>query len=202
MNQRVYLITENKYENEIRQIAFFTKTDNGIYFDFPYLSTGAHNSYHKDGSRWRTSTATGLKPEKMGNSLELDSENVWMLLGIPTIRKSAFHNLPAIKQRHLKYPCYKINFTQFPKDEINFVVELINSSRIQEIESKFPSPKDSLTIHIDLWEPNILTTILGYDYNQLVRFEKNGIVSVREFNLRFSACRKNIDYKWEATGHK
>jgi len=202
MNVRAYIITANQYEGAQRKIAWFNRLKNGLYFDFPFLPTGSHISFHKDGSIWRTSISTGRNPEKTGYSLPLDDKSVWAQLGISVFRKEVINNFPRLKKSDIrKNIIYEIDFTQFPSDTPNFVVECIHSSILDTIPSEMHPPDDANVIIIDEWEPNVVITILGHKHNQLIHFE-NGIVKVHHFNDRFSANRPGITYNWEAIGEK
>jgi hypothetical protein len=150
MNSRVYLVSKDLHGKFQRKIAWFNRLENGLYFDFTFLSTGQHISFHKDGTIWRTSLVSGLKPEKTGYSLPLDDRSVWTQLGISAFRKEVLSSFPILKPSDIrKYQIYEIDFAQFPSDVLNFVVECVHPSMIDNIFMEFAPPDDAQVITID-----------------------------------------------------
>lgn len=200
MGIRAYLVTKEKYGGFQRKIAWFNRLENGIYFDFPFLPTGSHISFHKNGTIWNTRYSTGMKAEQTGCSISLDDKSVWVQLGISVVRKSVIDNFPILKNRDKREnKIYELDLTKFPSDTLNFVVECIHPEILVNIPSEMNPPEKSEIIIINDWEPYVVITILGHENNQLIQI-MNGTIRVRHINERYSASRKGVTYNWEAIG--
>ena len=115
-------------------------------------------------------------------------------------RKEVFYKFPRLKSSEKKkYRLYEVDFTQFPSEVLNFVVECIHPNVLETIPIEMNPPDDARLVTIDDWEPYVVITILGHNHNQLIQFE-NGKIKVHHFNDRYSANRQGTTYKWEAIG--
>lgn len=162
MSSRAYLVTRNRYGGHQRKIAWFNRRETGLYFDFPFLSTGAHTSFHKDGSIWKTALSTDMKPERTGYSYPIDSKTVWVQLGISAFRKEVAKTFPITKQSDFrKHSIYDVDLSRFPCAVLNFIVECISPEILRNMPDDLQPPDNAEAITIDEWEPYVVISIVG-----------------------------------------
>lgn len=197
MNKKIYIITKDKYLGNQRTLGFFMFLNNDLYYDFGLIK-GSHDSYHKDGSQWRTSLATGNKAVKEGEHYPLASFQGHLNLGVACFSKRIISKLPKVKKKFFKkYETYEIDLNAFPSDYINIVSELIEPDYIiplPEEEKCFPPDAVSTTFKTkNTW---IIITILGHKHNLLIIPDEK-VTHVNHFNERFTANKKGAKMKME-----
>lgn len=199
MPKKIYIITKEKYSGHQRKIGFFVFLNNDLYYDFG-LTDGSHNSYHKDGSQWRTSPVTGGKAKKEGGHTPLADFTGIFNLGIAGISKNIIPKLPKVKQRYFnkKHITYEIDLDTYPSDQINIVSEIIEPGYIIPLSEKEKSyPLESTVKTFDETNPWLILTTLGHDHNLLAKQNKTG-VTVNHINDRFTLNKKGQEYSTES----
>jgi len=197
MNKKIYIITKDKYLGHQRTLGFFMFLNNDLYYDFGLIK-GNHDSYHKDGSQWRTSLATGNKAIKEGEHYPLASFKGHYHLGTAYFSKRIIPKLPKVKKKYFnKYEAYEVDLASFPSEHINIVSELIEPEYeipLPEKEKCLPPGAVSTTFKTkSTW---IILTVLGHDHN-LLMFPDEKVTHVNHFNERFTANKKGAKMKME-----
>ena len=202
MKERVYLATKEKYRGCHRQLAWFARHQNGLYFETFGFFMGSHTSYHRDGRIWRTSPATNRRPDYLRKYLPLDDFRGMYQLGLSMVRKSELGKNPCLKERHRKkaLAIQEVDLKAYPSDILNIVVELLEPDKREFITSEdIAPPPDATMFVIDSMQPWIVLTVLGHKHNLLID-PKKGVITVHHFNARYSANRPGVTYKFEAYG--
>ena len=94
MSKKLYIITKDEYDGAKRVLGFFEKRNNDLYYDIGSLN-GSHNSYHKDGSEWRT-TLDGKK-NKITTHIPLGDFKGFYPLSIEMFSKELLSSFPIAK---------------------------------------------------------------------------------------------------------
>ena len=204
MKKRVYLVTKEEYEGCQRQLAWFAKHQNGIYFDVLgfFMRMDSHMTYHRDGRIWRTSPATNYHAKYLGKYLPLDDFKGWYQLGTSMILKSELLKNPCLKERDQKkaLTVQEVDLEAYPSEVINIVVEFLEPSKRELITSEdVAPPPDATILVINSLQPWIVLTILGHEHNLLIKPKKDGFI-VHHFNTRYSTNLPRVKYRYEAYG--
>lgn len=197
-------MTKEEYEGCQRQLMWFARHQNGIYFDVLgfFMRTDSHRSYHRDGRIWRTSPATNYYAKYLGKYLPLDDFKGWYQLGTNMVGKSELLKNPCLKERHRMkaLALQEVDLEAFPSETINIVVEFLEPGKYEVITSKdVAPPPDARMLVIDSMEPWIVLTILGHEHNLLIKPKEDGFI-VRHFNTRYSTNLPGVKYRYEAYG--
>lgn len=202
MNQKIYIVTKNKYFGHRRTLGFFRFQNEDLYYDFGALK-GSHNSYHRDGSQWRTSLATDGKPKKEKEHIPLKEFSGLFNLGTICISKNIITKFPKIKQRYFnKHITYKIDLDELPSEHINIICELIEPNyNIPLAEEQKSYPPKSIIKTFTNTNPWLNLTILGHEDNLMIVPEKTGF-KLNDFNDRFSVNKKGNSYSAESYSNK
>lgn len=197
MSQKIYVVTKGKYSGHQRTLGFFRFMNQDLYYDFGLLD-GSHNSYHKDGSQWRTSLATGGKPKKEGDHYPLAEFSGFFNLGTVCFSKNIVSKLPKAKKKYFnKYIAYELDLEAFPSDQINIVSELIEPDyEIPLPEEEKCYPPDAVVKKIRETKPWVIITTLGHEHN-LLAIPNNKSTTVNHFNERFTLNKKGQTYSSE-----
>ena len=196
MPQKLYIITKDKYSGHKRIIGFFRFQNNDLYYDFGSLK-GSHNSYHKDGSQWRTSLATYEKPTKEGEHFPLSDFSGLFNLGTACISKNIIPKLSKVKAKHLNCTSIEIDLNAFPSENINIVAELIEPNYVIPLPEKEQcTPPDALTHTYKESKPWLNLTILGHEHNLLAIPNETSTV-VNHYNERFTLNKEGHNYSSE-----
>lgn len=204
LKERIYLVTKEEYEGCQRQLIWFAKHQNGIYFDVFgfFVRTDSHLSYHRDGRIWRTSPATNYSAKYLGRYLPLDDFKGCYQLGTNMVGKSELLKNPCFKESHRKKAStlQEVDLGKYPSETINIVVEFLEPSKRQVITSKdVEPPPDATMLVIESIKPWIVLTILGHEHNLLIKPKGDGFI-VRHFNSRYSTNLLGVKYRYEAYG--
>ena len=197
MSQKIYIVTKDKYNGHQRTLGFFTFLNNDLYYDFGALK-GSHNSYHKDGSEWRTSLATGSKPQKQGSHIPLASFSGHHNLGVVMLSKSLIPKFSKVKQKYFnKFTAYEIDVESFTSNQFNIVIELVEPDYVIPLtdEEKSP-PLGAIVKEFKETTPWLVLTILGEPDNLLVSATDKE-THVNHFNTRYTANAKGSSYSSE-----
>ncbi|MEZ9440847.1 hypothetical protein [Vibrio atlanticus] len=202
MSHKIYIVTKDKYSGHQRTLGFFRFQNQDLYYDFGMLN-GSHNSYHKDGSQWRTSLASEGRAKKESEHYPLAQFIGFFNLGTACISKNIVPKLPKVKKKYFnKYETYEIDLESFPSDQLNIVSELI------EPEYEIPLPASEKCYPpeavVEVFKYNklwLILTILGHEHNLLI--VPNGkTTTVNHYNERFTANNKGQSYSSEAYSSK
>lgn len=200
MSQKIYVVTKDKYSGHQRTIGFFMFLNQDLYYDFGLIE-GSHNSYHQDGSQWRTSLATGGKPKKEGEHFPLAKFSGFFNLGTVCISKSIVPKLPKVKKKYFnKYITFELDLESFPSNQINIVSELIEPDYVFPF-TESESPPDSITRIFKEIKPWLIVTVLGHEHNLLI-IPNETSMTVNHYNERFTANKKGDLYFSECYGGK
>lgn len=195
MKKKLYIITKDKYDGSKKVLGFFERRNNDLYYDIGSVS-GSHNSYHKDGSEWRTSY--NGKKTKISEHISLSSFQGFHPLGVVMFQKSLLPLFQEVKQKHINNTLLEIDFSRFPSDVINLVLEIIEPEKELQINEDTKFPDNAVhTIRKQL-NPWIIFTILGHENNLLVIPNDNGF-TVKHYNKRFTVNDKDGQYFSEAS---
>lgn len=202
MSQKIYIVTKDKYSGHQRTLGFFRFQNQDLYYDFGMLN-GSHNSYHKDGSQWRTSLASEGKAKKESEHYPLAGFVGLFNLGIACISKSIVPKLPKVKKKYFnKYFAYELDLEAFPSYQINIISELIEPEyEIPLLEKEKCYPPDAVVKIFKNNKPWIIITVLGHEHNLLV-VPNSKTTTVKHFNERFTANRKGQSYSSEVYAEK
>lgn len=195
---RATLATKERFDGHQRQLAWFSRHDHNLYYDIAGLALESHNSYHRDGSVWRTSPATQDEPRKVDDHLELNEFEGWYKLGLGMIDKAILAKNPRVKDKHRNRELFvEIPMQNFPAQALNIVVELVESKLYHHL----PEPPENARVdRLEFeQEPLVVTTILGHQENLLVKPLEDGF-SVSHYNARYTANADGVDYSVEAYG--
>jgi hypothetical protein len=196
MNQRIYIITKDKYLGRKRTLGFFRFQNEDLYYDFGSLK-GSHNSYHRDGSEWRTSLATGERAKKQGTHVPLREITGLYNLGVVMFSKKLIAKLPHTKEKYYKDLFCEIDIETLPSDQFNVVIELMEPNfKIPETDSEMAYPPDASIKEFRETRPWLILTVLGHEHNLLISATE-AHTTVNHFNNRFTANRKNQSYSSE-----
>lgn len=185
MSKKIYVITKDKYSGHQRKVGFFVFLKNDLYYDFGLIN-GSHNSFHKDGSQWRTNLITGEKAKKEGGHTPLADFTGVFNLGVAGISKNIIPKLPKVKQKYFnkKHITYEIDLDEYTSDQINIVSEIIEPGYtipLTEEEKIYP-----LETEVKVFKettPWLRLTIMDHDHNLLAKKNKTG-VTVNHINDR------------------
>lgn len=194
MSKKFYIITKDEYDGSRRVLGYFEKRNNDLYYDIGSIN-GSHNSYHRDGSEWRT-TLDGKK-KKITEHIPLGGFKGFHPLGIVMFTKELLSSFPKAKEKHINKKLLEIDFSRYPSDIINLVLEIIEPEKELAINEDTVSPLNAVTTIRKEIEPWLIFTILGHDDNLLIKPDGNGYI-VNHFNKRFSANEKNKEYYGES----
>ena len=200
MSQKIYIITKEKYSGHQRTLGFFRFLNNDLYYDFGLLN-GSHNSYHRDGSHWRTSLVTRNKPIKEGEHFPLNNFKGLFNLGTVCISKRIITKLPKVKKKYFK-KClvYEIKTNEYPSNDLNIVCELVEPAfSLDGSENSYP-PDATVKIFKEV-TPWVILTILGHQHN-LLAIPKSYKTEVKHFNERFTLNKKGNSYSSESYSGK
>jgi len=197
LNQKIYVVTKNRYFGHRRTLGFFRFQNNDLYYDFGSLK-GSHNSYHRDGSQWRTSLATRGKPKKEKDHIPLKSFNGLFNLGTICVSKNIINKFPKTKQKYYnKYITYEVDLDSFPSEHINIVCELLEPNYIIPLaEEEKCYPPEAVNKTFNTTNPWLSITLLGHENNLLIIPGETGF-KVNHFNERFTANKEGQSYSSE-----
>lgn len=187
MKKKVYLISKQTVNRYKRTIGFFNFHNDSLYYSIGLLD-GSHDSFHKDGSLWRTSLATNNKARRDGHSTPLKNFKGLTNLGVAMLSKDVLKKLPKVKNRYFKRNIiYQIDLDIFPLEFINIVVEIVNpNSIILTPYKEMIYPNKSINKIFDFGKVWLIITLLGHEENYLIKPEKQAF-KVRHINKRFTA---------------
>ncbi len=197
MNQKIYIVTTEKYLGRKRTLGFVRFQNDDLYYDFGSLK-GSHNSYHRDGSEWRTSLATGGKAQKQGAHVPLKNLKGIHNLGIVMFSKSLIPKLPATKDKYFRTGLlYEVDVESFPCEQFNLVVELMETGfEIEATNTEMAYPPDAIIKEFKETKPWLILTVLGHQHNLLVSATDKQ-TTVNHFNTRFTANANGLGYSSE-----
>lgn len=200
LKHKLILATKQKIAGSQRKLAWFSRQKNGLYFETPGFFMGSHTSYHKDGNVFRTSPLTQNKPFLSERRIPLDDFQGWYQLGKGMIRKQALSKNPELKARDLrgKITIREVDIDAYPSETLNLFFELLEPNKLELIHgASLDPPPDADVIIFDIFDPWIITTILGHDHNLLIRPKDDGVI-LSYFNDRFTANKPREKYLIEA----
>lgn len=195
-------MTKEAYDGYQRQLAWFSRQMNGLYFEVFGLFMGSHTSYHKDGKIMRTSPAITRRDKHRGTYLPLDDFRGLYQLGAMMTSKSELRVNPCLKEpnRRKALIVYEVDLNKYPSQIMNCVVEFLEPASVSLIKSKdLAPPPNADVIIIDSIEPWIVLTILGNEHNLLIKPSENGFV-VSHLNDRYTLNAPGVEYTFEAYG--
>lgn len=197
MSQKIYIVTKDKYSGHQRTLGFFRFQNQDLYYDFGMLD-GAHNSYHKDGSQWRTSPATEGRAKKENEHMPLAEFSGLFNLGTVCFSKNIVPKLPKAKKKYFnRYTAYELDLESFPSSQINIVSELIEPEyEIPLLEEEKCYPSDAVIKEFRETKPWLILTILGHEHN-LLAIQNDKSTLVNHFNERFTLNKKGQEYSSE-----
>ena len=197
MNQKIYVVTKDKYSGHQITVGFFIFLNQDLYYDFGLIN-GSHNSYHKDGSQWRTSLATGDKPKRDGEHFPLVQFSGLFNLGTASISKNIIPKLPKAKKKYFnKYITYELDVESYPSNQINIVSELIEPDYLIPLpEQEQCYPPDSVSKIFKETKPWLILTILCHEHNLLIKANAS-TTTFNHYNERFTANKKGQSYSSE-----
>lgn len=197
MKTKVYIVTKQEFEGSRRKLGFISKINNDLYYDFLLLD-GSHDSYHKDGSEWRTSPATNGKAKKQREHVPLANFTGMHQLGMIMLTKDTIPLYPPIKESDFKKAnIFEIDIDRFPSDSLNILIEMIEQNKSLVSNQDTKPPENAVVSIIKDFSPWIIISILGHDNNLLVKSEENGFV-VNHINKRYSANVEGAEYLYES----
>ncbi|MDD5401097.1 MAG: hypothetical protein PHQ93_07925 [Sulfurimonas sp.] len=194
MKKEMYIITKNEYDGEKRVIGYFKRINNDLYYDVGSLN-GSHNSYHRDGSEWRTSYDG--KKRKIIESVPLSDFKGFHPLGIVMFTKELIPLFPKAKQKHINKALLEIDIDRFPSNTFNLVIEIIEPFKNLVINEDTQYPSDAIVSIRKEMDPWVIFTILGHDNNLLITPSSGGF-TLNHFNKRYTANAKDKQYNYEA----
>jgi hypothetical protein len=196
MNQRIYVVTKDKYLGRKRTLGFFRFQNEDLYYDFGSLK-GSHNSYHRDGSEWRTSLATGEVARRQAAHVPLRQITGVYTLGVVMFSKDLIARLPPTKDKYYRDSFYEVDIERLPSDQFNVVIELMEPNfEIATTDAEMAYPPDAVIKEFREARPWLILTLLGHKHNLLVSATETH-TTVNHFNNRFTANRNGQSYSSE-----
>jgi hypothetical protein len=201
MKKKVWLVTKDEYYGYKRKLGYIQRNTNGSYDDLYYdftMVNGSHDSYHRDGSEWRTHPVTKQK-RRIKESTPLKFFDGLYCLGINLFHKWTVATLPSLKSKNIRNDIiYEVDIESFPSKNINIYVEILSDNidiDLLFVNKNTCPPNDAETITIKDFKPWVIVTILGHN-NLITDYADNG-VQVNHFNDRFSMNRNGKQYEIE-----
>lgn len=200
MKKKVWLVTKKEYNGFKKRLGFIERNTNGqyddLYYDFTMIN-GSHDSYHRDGSEWRT-RPTGVK-KKYGDSVLLKDFKGLYHLGFNMFNYMSIYSLPNLKAKNIKNDIlYEVDTEYFPSSTFNIFVEMIQPETVIPNTEDMLTPSNAHTIIIKDFEPWIIITILAHPDNLIASFSRFG-VNIKHFNERYSLNGFGKNYELEQT---
>ena len=197
MHQKIYIVTKDKYLGRKRTLGFAQFQNQDLYYDLGSLK-GSHNSYHRDGSEWRTSLATGGKAKKQGAHVPLRNLTGLHNLGVVMFSKSLIPKLPAAKDKYFKTGSYyEVDVEGLPSDQFNVVIELMEPGfEIETANTEMAYPPNAIIKEFKETRPWLILTLLGHSHNLLLS-ATDAHTTVNHFNNRFTANGNGLSYSSE-----
>jgi hypothetical protein len=196
---RIILITKNTIDGQKKKICFFVNKKDDLYYECGGFLMGSHISYHRDGTVWRTSPATGNRPQNIGNHLPLKEFKGWYRLGTTMITKEQMEKNPNIKPKDTKSTILEIDLDFKKNPVVNIVIELVEPGLMDALNRDFPAPENSEIYTFKFLEAVLILTIIKEDKELLLKPTNNGI-NVRHLNTRYSTNELGVIYTGEAYG--
>ncbi|PHR71067.1 MAG: hypothetical protein COA66_10110 [Arcobacter sp.] len=198
MKKKVWLVTKNSYNGFRKRLGFIQRNTNGkyddLYYDFTMVN-GTHNSYHRDGSEWRT--YSDGKKKKLGESIPLKNFKGLYPLGLNLFDYLSLYTLPNLKAKNIRNDIlYEVDIEALPSSTYNIFIEMIDPSTVILNDENMKIPDNAVTLVIKDFEPWIIVTVLGYKENLIANFTNNG-VTLNHFNERFTANGEGKQYELE-----
>jgi len=200
-SQKFIVATKQEILGYQRKLAWFSLHKRDLYFEMAGILEGSHSSYHKDGSIWRTSTATNKKPKYVKHHYPLNRFHGWFNLGMGMLLKSSFPYNPELKARDKKHQIQFIDIDCFPSEALNIVVDLIETDQKNLLQKEdMQPPVDAQVFEFISNNLLIFVTILGHDHNLLISPYNGDFkgVTCRHFNRRYTASPPGGKIDFEA----
>ena len=189
-SQKYIVATKQVISGHQRKLAWFSLQSKDLYFEIAGILEGSHNSYHEDGSIWRTSPATDKRAQHVKNHHPLTDFHGWFHLGLGMLLKSSLPSNPELKNRDHKHNIEFIDIDKYPSEALNIVVDLLEPGKQDLLESGGMSPPvDADIVQFVSNRLLIYVTILGHDHNLLISPYDGAFqgVTCRHINKRYSA---------------
>jgi len=200
VNRKIYIVTKDKYAGRKRTLGFFRFQNEDLYYDFGSLK-GSHNSYHRDGSEWRTSLATGERAKRQGSHVPLRNLTGLHQLGVVMFSKDLIPKLPSVKDKYYRELFYEVDLDALPSNQFNVVIEIMEPYFDLTSNMQMAYPPDAIVKEFKETKPWLLLTVLGHEHNLLVS-ATNKHTKVTHFNNRFSANESGKSYSSELYAEK
>lgn len=189
-SQKFILATKQVISGHQRKLAWLSLHGKDLYFELAGMLEGSHNSYHKDGSIWRTSLATDKRAKYVKHHYPLEHFQGWFHLGLGMLLKSSLPSSPELKSKDRKHTIEFIDIDEFPSEALNIVVDLLESGKQELLETgDMLPPVDTYVVKFVSKQLEVYVSILGHDHNLLISpyyGEPKG-VTCRHINKRYSA---------------
>lgn len=195
-------MTKNEYGGYKRQLAWFARHPEDIYFDVFMSTMHSHMSYHKNGRIFRTDARISSRAKRIGYYLPANDFKGVYQLGTSMIWKSQLKLNPPLEKRHRNkaLAVKEVDLEVFPCDIMNAVIEFFEPDILDLMASEnVAPPSNSVLLVIDCIMPWIVLTFLGHEHNLLIKPMKDGF-SVSHFNDRYSTNRLGVNYEFIAYG--